>query len=122
MELLAPAGSPAHLIAALDAGADAVYLGGKRFSARKFAGNFSDEEMKEAVRMAHGKGASVYVTLNTLIGDMENKALADYLQFLGTISIDGKSAGTMKTNLGGKLSVSVELEGADKVAIKVEKR
>ena len=39
MELLAPAGSPAHLIAALDAGADAVYLGGKRFSARKFAGN-----------------------------------------------------------------------------------
>lgn len=38
------------------------------------------------------------------------------------ISIDGKSAGTMKTNLGGKLSVSVELEGADKVAIKVEKR
>ena len=38
------------------------------------------------------------------------------------ISIDGKSAGTMKTNLGGKLSMSVELEGADKVAIKVEKR
>ena len=89
MELLAPAGSPAHLIAALDAGADAVYLGGKRFSARKFAGNFSDEEMKEAVRMAHGKGASVYVTLNTLIGDMENQALAAYLQFLGTIPIDG---------------------------------
>ena len=89
MELLAPAGSPAHLIAALDAGADAVYLGGKRFSARKFAGNFSDEEMKEAVSMAHGKGASVYVTLNTLIGDMENKALAEYLQFLGTIPIDG---------------------------------
>lgn len=89
MELLAPAGSPAHLIAALDAGADAVYLGGKRFSARKFAGNFSDEEMKEAVRTAHGKGASVYVTLNTLIGDMENQDLAEYLQFLGTIPIDG---------------------------------
>ena len=61
MELLAPAGSPAHLIAALDAGADAVYLGGKRFSARKFAGNFSDEEMKEAVRTAHGKGATCHV-------------------------------------------------------------
>lgn len=89
MELLAPAGSPAHLIAALDAGADAVYLGGKLFSARKFAGNFSDEEMKEAVRTAHGKGASVYVTLNTLIGDMEMKDLAEYLRFLGTIPIDG---------------------------------
>lgn len=89
MELLAPAGSPAHLIAALDAGADAVYLGGKLFSARKFAGNFSDEEMKEAVHMAHGKGACVYVTLNTLIGDIEWKALEEYIRFLGSIPIDG---------------------------------
>lgn len=89
MELLAPAGSPAHLIAALDAGADAVYLGGKLFSARKFAGNFSDEEMKEAVHMAHVKGACVYVTLNTLIGDMERNALEGYIRFLGTIPIDG---------------------------------
>ena len=45
MELLAPAGSPEHLRAALDAGADAVYLGGKLFSARRFAGNFSNEEL-----------------------------------------------------------------------------
>ncbi len=89
MELLAPAGSPAHLIAALDGGADAVYLGGKLFSARKFAGNFSDEEMKEAVHMAHVKGACVYVTLNTLISDMEMKDLAGYLRFLGSIPIDG---------------------------------
>lgn len=89
MELLAPAGSPAHLIAALDAGADAVYLGGKLFSARKFAGNFSDEEMRDAVRMAHGKGAAVYVTLNTLIGDIERPALEEYIRFLGSIPIDG---------------------------------
>ncbi len=89
MELLAPAGSPAHLTAALDAGADAVYLGGKLFSARKFAGNFSDEEMKEAVRLAHVKGACVYVTLNTLISDKEMKDLAGYLRFLGSIPIDG---------------------------------
>ncbi len=89
MELLAPAGSPAHLIAALDAGADAVYLGGKLFSARKFAGNFSDEEMTEAVHTAHVKGACVYVTLNTLIGDMEMKDLEGYLRFLGSIPIDG---------------------------------
>ncbi len=89
MELLAPAGSPAHLVAALDAGANAVYLGGKLFSARKFAGNFSDEEMKEAVRLAHVKGACVYVTLNTLISDKEMKDLAGYLHFLGSIPIDG---------------------------------
>ena len=89
MELLAPAGSPAHLIAALDAGADAVYLGGKLFSARKFAGNFSNEEMKEAVHTAHVKGACVYVTLNTLIGDIERPALEEYIRFLGSIPIDG---------------------------------
>ena len=89
MELLAPAGSPAHLIAALDAGADAGYLGGKLFSARKFAGNFSNEEMTEAVKTAHVKGACVYVTLNTLIGDMEMKDLEGYLRFLGSIPIDG---------------------------------
>lgn len=89
MELLAPAGSPERLIAALDAGADAVYLGGKRFSARKFAGNFSDEEIKEAVHTAHVKGAAVYVTLNTVIGDREWPELQDYVRFLGTLPIDG---------------------------------
>ena len=89
MELLAPAGSPEHLRAALDAGADAVYLGGKLFSARRFAGNFSNEELKEAVREAHLHGACVYVTLNTLIGDVEMKDLRDYLSFLDTIKLDG---------------------------------
>lgn len=89
MELLAPAGSPEHLRAALDAGADAVYLGGKLFSARRFAGNFSDEEMKTAVREAHLHGACVYVTLNTLIGDVEIEKLKEYLTFLETLPIDG---------------------------------
>ncbi len=89
MELLAPAGSPEHLIAALDGGADAVYLGGKSFSARKFAGNFSPEEMQDAVRLAHTRGVAVYVTLNTLIGDIEMESLKEYLVFLSSINIDG---------------------------------
>ena len=89
MELLAPAGSPAHLRAALDAGADAVYLGGKAFSARKFAGNFSNEELKEAVHEAHLHGTSVYITLNTMIGDMEMGKMKEYLSFLNTLPIDG---------------------------------
>lgn len=89
MELLAPAGSPIHLRAALDAGADAVYLGGKLFSARKFAGNFSNDELKDAVREAHLHGAAVYVTLNTLIGDVEMGALREYLSFLESLPIDG---------------------------------
>ena len=89
IELLAPAGSPEHLIAALDGGADAVYLGGKLFSARKYAGNFSNEEIKKAVDYAHIKGSAVYITLNTLIADREMKDLKSYLQFLSTLSVDG---------------------------------
>ena len=99
MELLAPAGSPEHLIAALDGGADAVYLGGKSFSARKFAGNFSPEEMQDAVRLAHTRGVAVYVTLNTLIGDIEMESLKEYLVFLSSINIDGVNCHLRKSGI-----------------------
>lgn len=89
MELLAPAGTPEQLLAALEAGADAVYMGGKLFSARKYAGNFSNEEMAQAVKDCHTLGVAVYVTLNTLISDGEWDDLEAYLKFLGTIDIDG---------------------------------
>lgn len=89
MELLAPAGSPEQLYAALEAGADAVYMGGKAFSARKYAGNFTEEEMTEAVRYCHILGVRVYVTLNTLIADSEWEEMEKYLRFLGSIHIDG---------------------------------
>lgn len=89
MELLAPAGSPEQLYAALEAGADAVYMGGKAFSARKYAGNFTEEEMTEAVRHCHILGVRVYVTLNTLIADSEWEEMEKYLRFLGSIHIDG---------------------------------
>lgn len=89
MELLAPAGSPEQLYAALEAGADAVYMGGKSFSARKYAGNFTEEEMTEAVRACHILGVRVYVTLNILVADTEWDALAAYLEFLDGLGIDG---------------------------------
>lgn len=89
MELLAPAGSPDHLLAALDAGADAVYLGGRQFSARRYAGNFSNEELEDGIRQAHIMGAAVYITLNTLVGDHEMEHLAGYLRFLSTLPVDG---------------------------------
>lgn len=89
MELLAPAGTPDRLWAALSAGADAVYLGGKQFSARRFAGNFTNEEIKDAVALCHALGKSVYVTLNILISDKEMPELLSYLDFLGTTGIDG---------------------------------
>jgi putative protease len=70
-ELLAPAGEPRALRAALSAGADAVYFGLERWSARAFAGNFGAESVPEAVEMAHLYGARAYLALNTLLKDDE---------------------------------------------------
>ncbi len=87
-ELLAPAGSPEALRAAIAAGADAVYLSGKRFGARKFAANFTDTEIEEAVRYAHSHGIRVYVTVNTLIHDRELDGVLEYLAWLWSIGVD----------------------------------
>lgn len=75
MELLAPAGSPAALHAAVRGGADAVYLGLEQFNARRGADNFTIESLREACRYAHTRGVSIYITLNTValpseIGDV----------------------------------------------------
>ena len=71
VELLAPAGEPRALRAALAAGADAVYFGLERWSARAFAGNFAGETAVEAVDMAHLYDARAYLALNTLLKDDE---------------------------------------------------
>ena len=73
-EILAPAGSQESLIAGVRCGADAVYLGGKVLNARRNAGNFNDEELKNAVEYCHARGVKVYLTLNTLCGDGELSA------------------------------------------------
>ncbi len=70
-ELLAPAGSPAALEAAIDAGADAVYLGGSAFNARMGAVNFDSEALREYITLAHRYGVRCYLTLNTLVYDRE---------------------------------------------------
>jgi U32 family peptidase len=87
-ELLAPAGSPESFRAAVAAGADAVYLSGKRFGARKFAPNFTDAEIEDAVNFAHRHNVGVYVTLNTLIHDREVAAVTDYLLWLYSAGVD----------------------------------
>jgi len=87
-ELLAPAGSPEAFRAAVAAGADAIYLSGRKFGARKFAPNFSDEEIEEAVRYAHRWGVRVYVTVNTLIHDRELNGVAEYLIWLWSVGVD----------------------------------
>lgn len=88
MELLAPAGTSENFLAALEAGADAIYLGGKVFNARANAGNFEIEELAEAVRLAHLLDVSVFVTVNILIGDTELHDLKEYLRELERIGVD----------------------------------
>jgi putative protease len=87
-ELLSPAGSMGALRAAVSCGADAVYLGGKRFSARQYAGNFDESELAGAVEFAHGRGVRVYVTVNTLLHDREIPDAAGYLLFLAETGVD----------------------------------
>ena len=88
-ELLAPAGSLAHVRAAIDAGADAVYLGGRAFSARKFAHNLDNEEIRAAVETAHLFGVRIYTAVNIVVADTEMAELRDYLRFLDEVKVDG---------------------------------
>ena len=88
-ELLAPAGNERSLRAAVQAGADAVYLGGSRFNARQSADNFTTEEMSKWIDYCHLYGVKVYVTVNTLIKERETEALAEYAKELNSIGVDG---------------------------------
>lgn len=76
------------LIAAVQNGANAVYLGGKLFNARKNASNFDEKEMMEAVSYAHLRGVKVYVTVNILLDDDEMEKAIDYVRFLYNIDVD----------------------------------
>lgn len=88
VELLAPAGNMDSLHAAVMAGCDAVYLGGYMFGARTFAGNFSEEELVEAIFYAHIHGVRVYVTVNTLIYESEVELFLEYIDFLYKHNVD----------------------------------
>ena len=88
VELLAPAGSMESLIAAINNGADAIYLGGSKFSARAYASNFDNETMMKAVDYAHSYGVKVYVTMNTLLKQNELKEALKYVGYLYEIGVD----------------------------------
>ncbi len=88
IELLAPCGSIDSLHAAVQNGADAVYLGGNRFSARAFASNFDDANMIYAVDYCHSYGVKIYITVNTLMKDSEIKEALGYIKFLYEIGVD----------------------------------
>lgn len=87
-ELLAPVGSMEHLKIAINAGASSVYLSGKNYGARKFAQNFTLNEIHEAVKLAHLHNVRVYVTVNTLIKESELESALNYLNELYAIGVD----------------------------------
>lgn len=88
-ELLSPAGDFSCMTAAFNAGADAVYLAGKSFGARAFAGNFETEELVEALNYAHLLSKKIYLTLNTLIKEKEFGKIAGYLTPFYEHGLDG---------------------------------
>lgn len=88
VELLAPAGGVESIYAAVQNGADAIYLGGSRFSARAYASNFTDADMEKIVDYCHVYGVKIYVTVNTLIKQDEMKDVMDYIKFLYKIGVD----------------------------------
>ena len=87
-ELLCPAGNFKMLEAAIYNGADAVYLSGNKFGARKFANNFNNEEIIEAIRLAHLYGVKVYITINTLIKDEEVEEFINFVEFIHKNNVD----------------------------------
>lgn len=87
-EILAPAGNFEKMRFAILYGADAVYLAGKSFGMRTASDNFTDEELAAAIEYAHGKGVRVYVTVNIMPRPSEEKALREYLRYLGEIAPD----------------------------------
>lgn len=89
VELLAPAGSYEAFLGAVNAGADAVYLGGEKFGARAYAQNFTAEEVCRVIRTAHFMGRKIYLTVNTLVKEAEFAQLGAYLQPFYEAGLDG---------------------------------
>ncbi|MDR3564012.1 MAG: U32 family peptidase [Negativicutes bacterium] len=90
VELLAPAGTWDAMEAAVDTGADAVYLGGKRFNMRmhRSDANFDDEKLVQAREYTKARGVKLYITVNNLISEAELPAMRTYLEFLGRLAPD----------------------------------
>ena len=88
MEILAPAGGPEQLRAAVRCGADAIYLGVQGFNARRNAENFDGAALHDAVRYCHGRGVRVYVALNTLVTDAEIPAFTQTARLIAAGGVD----------------------------------
>ncbi len=88
MELLVPAGDINSFYAALNNGADAIYLSGKMFGARSYAKNFTEEELKTVLKLGKIYGVKIYVTMNTLVKDNEVEDFLNEVEFLYNLGVD----------------------------------
>lgn len=118
VELLAPAGDMTCFKAAVNAGADAIYLGGEEYGARAYASNFTKEELCEAICYAHLFGVKVYLTVNTLVKERELSGLCDFIRPFYEVGLDGviiQDFGvlqTLKANFPG-----LELHGSTQMCV-----
>ena len=87
-EILSPAGNFESLVSGINAGCNAIYLGGEKFSARSKAINFSDEELIKAVNYAHLRNVRIFVAINILIDDEEMQDALEFTEFLYKIGVD----------------------------------
>ncbi|WP_058485048.1 U32 family peptidase [Defluviitalea phaphyphila] len=118
IELLAPAGIKESVIAAINNGCDAVYLGGKSFGARQYAGNFSIEEIKEMVDYCHLRDVRVYITVNTLYKQKELKVLFNFLNEIYKIGVDAFIVQDIGTAIQiKKLFPNIELHASTQMTI-----
>ena len=128
VELLAPAGNMEKLITAFHFGADAVYLAGKRYGLRAFADNFTDEEIAEAVRLAHSLNKKVYVTLNIFASNFDFDDLQSYLDVLENAQVDAVLVSDVgvfdfvRTHSKLKIHVSTQANTTNKYAVDFWKR
>ena len=97
LRLLSPAGGPEQLQMALHFGAHEVFLAGKQWGMRARSKNFDKAQLEEAVQLAHGKGVSVHLTLNTIMRDEDTDELPEYLDFINQIGVDA----AIVADLGG---------------------
>lgn len=113
VELLSPAGNMEMLKFAIFYGADAVYLAGNKFGARKFADNFDREALIEAVKFAHLYGVRVYITINTLIKEKEIDEFIEYVKFIDSIGVDAVLVQDLgMLSLIGKVAPELELHAS----------
>ncbi|WP_026487954.1 peptidase U32 family protein [Butyrivibrio sp. XBB1001] len=89
VELLAPAGGYETMVAAFNAGADAVYLGGSKFGARAYADNFDTEQVLDAIKYAHLHDKRIYMTVNTLVKEREFGQVYDFMVPFANEKLDG---------------------------------